>query len=175
MTTFALRQMLSYRIPNLLSKPVSYSFKLFSSLELSPGMQPSQPTPKSQQIKNTGPFKAILPDIHVGPTHFKRALRSLNQVKVNSAIKNVRLRYRKHSALSLDTLLKNLSVPITRILAAYENIFKILHPYEVSSFLEAALVSTFQHDVCQATVADLTFIAREKRGKPTLTVRIISH
>ena len=86
---------------------------------------------RSDVSKQTGAFKTILPDIFTGTTHFKRALKELKGVSEDMTIKNVRNRHRKLSAQSLDTVMKGLTRPITSALAAYDIIFKRIHPYEV--------------------------------------------
>ena len=84
-----------------------------------------------QLAKTTGAFKAKLPDLFIGSTHYKRGLRSLKVVKVDDGIKNSKNRYRKFTAQSFDALHKGLSVPITEVLNAYTKLLKSLHPFEV--------------------------------------------
>ena len=75
-----------------------------------------------------------------------------NQVKMDYSIKNVRNAHRKFAAVSLDALMKGLTVPLTNILDSYKRTLRTLHPYE-------------------ATVANLTIVARTKLGYPDLEVR----
>jgi len=96
----------------------------------------------------TGAFKAMS-ETFPGPTHYKRALRALKVVKPDVNIKNVRNRERKLTAVSMDTLMKALTVPISELLTLYTSTLKTLHPFE-------------------ATVADLTVTAREKKGHQSL-------
>lgn len=58
---------------------------------------------------------------------------------------------RKYAATYLDRLAKELTVPISEVITAYTRIVRIAHPYE-------------------GTVAQLTFAARRKSGKPSLDV-----
>lgn len=99
--------------------------------------------------KDTGAFKSMLPDVHIGTAHYKRALRSLGDIIPDKNIENLRNRNRKYAAQSLDTLMKGLIVPLTNIIKAYSVTMKSLHPFE-------------------ATVANLTVISREKQGFPHL-------
>lgn len=95
--------------------------------------------------QKTGAFKRCLPDIFPAETHFKRALRTLKDVRKDTSIKNLRNQQRKLAAQTFDKLMKSLTVPITVILNAYKKTLRELHPYE-------------------ATVAELTIIARVKKG-----------
>ncbi|CAM9188894.1 unnamed protein product [Ectocarpus fasciculatus] len=97
----------------------------------------------------TGAFKHSLPDVFIGATHYKRALRTLKDVSADLKIKNLRDQNRKFAAHSLDTLMKGLTVPLTDVLTSYRLTMKSLHPFE-------------------ATVANLTVIARQKKGLPHL-------
>ena len=81
--------------------------------------------------RNTGAFRALIPDVFEGKTHFKRAHMSLHNLPDNANIKNIRARHRKITAQSMDALMKGLTVPITQTLAAYDTMFKAMHPYEV--------------------------------------------
>ena len=101
-------------------------------------------------VTKTVAFKTRLPDVYVGPTHFRRGLRSLRTIKPDLAVRNLRNRQRKLTASSLDALTKGLTVPITMTLRAYYRLFHHLHPFE-------------------ATVADLVVQARVKRGEPSLS------
>lgn len=102
----------------------------------------------------TGAFIRQWPVVHPAATHFKRALRSIRSVQMDTSIKNVRNAQRKYCAQQMDALMKGLTVPITNILQLYQKNFKDLHPYE-------------------ATVANLTLVARSKAGNPDLQVRPI--
>jgi len=84
--------------------------------------------------RSTGAFKRNLPDIHPAPIHFKRALRGLKKVKYDINIKNVRNMNRKYAAESMDCIMKDLTVPITKTLDIYRKTFHELHPFEVSRF-----------------------------------------
>jgi hypothetical protein len=82
-------------------------------------------------LTTTGAFKNILPEIHAGPTHYKRALKSLANVKIDESMRNVRNKQRKYCAQTLDAVMKGLTIPITKTLDAYKFIFTRVHPYEV--------------------------------------------
>lgn len=97
----------------------------------------------------TGAFKNGLPDVFIGSTHFRRGLKSLQGITPDERINNLRDRNRKYSAQSLDALMKGLTVPLTDLLLSYKKTLKSLHPFE-------------------ATVANLTVIARQKQGLPHL-------
>eukprot|EP01041_Mallomonas_annulata_P004631 gene4631-9192_t len=99
--------------------------------------------------KTTGSFKRNLPEVYAAETHFKRALRSLNRIHIDSTIKNQRNQNRKYAAQSLDALMKGLTVPITKVLDSYKDTYRTLHPFE-------------------ATVAELTIVSRTKVGHPHL-------
>lgn len=119
------------------------------------------PTAKSARLKmkqqaenqrnTTGSFQTYLPPLEVSDMHFQKALKKLKVIKIDKSISNVRQQKKKYAAMSLDLLMKELTVPITNSLYAYRHLLKNLHPYE-------------------ATVAKLTFMSREKAGKPSLNV-----
>jgi hypothetical protein len=48
----------------------------------------------------------MLPDVFEGPTHFRRAQRSLPPLRLDEMEPNVRTRHRKYAAKSLDALMK---------------------------------------------------------------------
>lgn len=98
--------------------------------------------------KKTGAFKTM-PETFPSQTHYRRALRSLKQVKPDPNVKNIRNQNRKLTAVTMDALMKSLTMPITEVLNAFSTTFKALHPFE-------------------ATVADLTVTARQKAGHQTL-------
>jgi len=135
----------TFTIPNLKrNKLFQSNIKLLSSTI----------TSNSNRIvnyKETGAFKLYLPDIYPSKTHYKRALKKLKEVKIDSTIKNIRNQNRKFTAQSLDTLMKALTVPITESVTAYEEILKKLHPFE-------------------QTVAELTITARVKKGYSSLDI-----
>lgn len=83
--------------------------------------------------RTTGAFKTNLPDTHPPQTHYKRALRSLKPIKADYTIKNIRNQERKLTAMTIDALMKGLTVPLTEILTAYSTTFRSLHPFEVHS------------------------------------------
>lgn len=110
------------------------------------------PSPTAAEERNTGAFKNRLPNINAPESHFTRAKRfAYHTVKLDYTIKNVRNAHRKLAAVSLDTLMKALTIPLTKSLDAYKTTLRSLHPYE-------------------ATVANLTVVARTKRGEPDLQV-----
>lgn len=101
-------------------------------------------------VHDTGAFKSRLPNINLPLKHYTRAQKlAWKEVKLDYTIKNVRNSNRKFAAQSLDSLMKGLTVPITAILNSYKQTLRTLHPYE-------------------ATVANLTIIARTKAGNPNL-------
>ena len=99
--------------------------------------------------QTTGWFKKQLIDVYPAQTHYKRALRGLKNVKPDASIKNIRNQSRKLAAQTLDELMKQLTVPISETLSIYKSLFRQLHPFE-------------------ATVAELTVVARIKAGLPHL-------
>eukprot|EP00596_Hydrurales_sp_CCMP1899_P005323 CAMPEP_0119043496 /NCGR_PEP_ID=MMETSP1177-20130426/22762_1 /TAXON_ID=2985 /ORGANISM="Ochromonas sp, Strain CCMP1899" /LENGTH=421 /DNA_ID=CAMNT_0007011733 /DNA_START=130 /DNA_END=1395 /DNA_ORIENTATION=- len=105
---------------------------------------------KAPRSRTTGAFKTELPDTFASQTHYKRALKGLSQVKADYSVKNLRNQERKLTAQSMDALMKGLTKPISEILNAYKTTFRNLHPFE-------------------ATVADLTVVARVKAGYPDLS------
>ena len=110
-------------------------------------LPPRRPPPAS--TPETGAFKRRLPDVFEGPTHYRRALKSLKGLKPDSSIKNVRNQQRKLCAQTLDRLGQGLTIPITEALVAYKAVFRDMHPFE-------------------RTVADLVVQARQKVGLPDL-------
>jgi hypothetical protein len=94
------------------------------------------------------PIKILSPELH-----FAKALRQTTAtIKYDSSIKNQRQVHRKYVAQTLDELMKRLNSPLTDILDKYHPVRILkekIHPYE-------------------ATVANLTMIARVKRGQPEL-------
>jgi nucleolar GTP-binding protein len=101
------------------------------------------------QAEKTGMYIRNWPEVYPAPTHFKRALRSLKHVSVDTSIKNIRNKERKYAAQQLDTLMKALTVPITQLITLYQFGFRTLHPFE-------------------QTVANLTITARTKQGHAPL-------
>lgn len=85
-----------------------------------------------KEVRKTGSFLASLPDVHPSATHFRRAMRSTRDIKVDSEIKNIRNANRKHSAQVIDTLMQALTKPITEMLNTYQKQLKRLHPFEVN-------------------------------------------
>eukprot|EP00605_Chrysophyceae_sp_TOSAG23-4_P002661 GSChrysophyteH1.ASY1.ANO1.2937.1 assembled CDS len=85
-----------------------------------------------EKFLTTGIFKTHLPDVFPGKTHFKRAFRSLGTIRPDESMKNMRDRYRKYSAIKLDSLIKGLTVPLTHTLSAYRHIFLRAHPFEAA-------------------------------------------
>ncbi len=140
-------QIKGYSIRNIRTK--LQFLKMTSTSSSSSPMSGGQSSRSLSQITVTGSFKKELPDVFVGSTHFRRALRSLKEVKQDMTIKNHRNRRRKYAAQTLDTLMKGLTIPLTTILKSYKRTMSNLHPYE-------------------KTVADLTLIARVKAGEPEL-------
>lgn len=61
-----------------------------------------------------GAFKSVLPDVFIGSTHYKRALRTLSDVKQDEKINNLRDRNRKFAAQSLDTIMKGITLTVTK-------------------------------------------------------------
>jgi len=81
----------------------------------------------------SGTFFKSVANIYPSEIHFERALRGLKAIKHDSKIKNIRNANRKFAAISLDTLMKALTVPLTQLLDIYNSKVKNLHPYEVRS------------------------------------------
>ena len=106
-------------IPFRLPLPTTWNNRFSSSLKMAVS-------------RTTGAFKRNLPDIHPAPIHFKRALRGLKKVKYDITIKNVRNMNRKFAAETMDCIMKELTVPITKTLDIYRKTFNELHPFEVS-------------------------------------------
>lgn len=86
------------------------------------------------KAEKTGMYIRNWPEVYPAPTHFKRALRSLKHVSVDTSIKNIRNKERKYAAQQLDTLMKALTVPITQLITLYQFGFRTLHPFEVNYF-----------------------------------------
>ena len=78
-----------------------------------------------------GTFFRTLPNVYPAATHYRRALKSIKSVKLDSNIKNIRNANRKFAAQSLDALMKSLTIPLTQLLTAYKTKIRKLHPYEV--------------------------------------------
>jgi nucleolar GTP-binding protein len=70
-------------------------------------------------------------------------------VKADTSVKNARQRARKFGAMKLDTLTKEISVPLRGVVEGFQRQLRRLHPYE-------------------SVVADLTVRALEKSGGATL-------
>ena len=75
---------------------------------------------QSSEMRKAVAFKAQLPDIFVGQTHFRRALRTLKSIEIDLKVNNLRDRQRKHTASSLDALMK------VRILIWYRSCTSLL-------------------------------------------------
>lgn len=109
----------------------------------------------NKTVTKTGSFAHNWPTVHEPIIHYKRAYRATqNLVHADMKNKNERNRQRKYTAQFIDTLMKQLSVPITHLLELYTKELKNLHPYE-------------------QTVANLTMIARGKKGLPELPVSVL--
>ena len=65
--------------------------------------------PTLRQLQQTGAFKKYLPDVFAPKTHYKRALRTLGEVKADYTVKNLRNQNRKLTAQSLDAIMKGLT------------------------------------------------------------------
>ena len=74
----------------------------------SPPSSSSQPS-APRRLQQTGAFKKHLPDVFAPKTHYKRALRSLSEVKPDMTVKNLRNQNRKLTAQSLDAIMKGLT------------------------------------------------------------------
>jgi nucleolar GTP-binding protein len=120
----------------------------------------------AQNHGTMGAFKSDLPDLYTGPTHMRRGLRSLKNLKPDVNIKNQRDRARKYAAMSLDTLMKGLTIPLTRTLKAYNDVFRNAHPFESSV---GELVVRARVKEGHADLADLLV---QLRGLRTETGRI---
>ena len=96
-------------------------------------------------------FNKLLLKVHQPKEHFRRALLLLNTVKQDEKIKNIRNKIRQHAIISLDTLMKGLTSPISNIIKNHKNAHKLLHPFE-------------------KCIVDLTIVARVKSGKLSLEV-----
>jgi len=92
----------------------------------------SIPTKFNTNTRTTGAFKRSLPEVFHSSTHFKRALKGIRKIKYDSNIKNVRNMNRKYAAESLDALMKELTIPITRALKIFAQTVVSLHPFEVN-------------------------------------------
>ena len=71
-------------------------------------------------------------------------------VKADKTIRNARQQARKHTAVKLDALTKELVVPLRQLVEGYRKQLRRLHPYE-------------------SVVADLTVRALEKDGTASLS------
>lgn len=58
-------------------------------------------------------------------------MRQLKLVRIDNNIKNIRNKYRKLAAESLNALMIGLTKPITNALNIYKSLLHELHPYEV--------------------------------------------
>lgn len=106
--------------------------------------------------KVTGAFAKAWPQVLEPPLQYRKAERfALKNVQLDKTIKNQKNQYRKFAAHYLDCLMQELTKPISACLSLYSKNFKQLHPYET-------------------TVAQLTVIARAKKGLPPLEVRVYS-
>jgi hypothetical protein len=117
-------------------------------------MTPSKTSLKlfNETLKRTGAFAKSWPVVHLGPSHYRNAYKTAQKtVKVDKTIKNQRNQARKHSAIFIDSVMQALTKPLSQYLLLYSNNFRSLHPYET-------------------TVAQLTVIARQKQGLPSLEV-----
>jgi len=116
-------------------------------LAMSSSLHQNQRAP-SQRLTSTGGLKELP---FVVPSHelVSRARKLAFKVREDTTIKNSRQRARKVAALKIDTLTKELSVPLRSLVEGYRRQLRRLHPFE-------------------AVVSDLTVRALEKSGKGTL-------
>jgi hypothetical protein len=112
---------------------LSAQFTVARLYEAKPFLRNSHSSLVEPQKYKLGSFVAQFPDIYPALQHLKNASRVLPLVKVDLHIKNIRNAQRKHSAQSIDTLMKALTVPITKIISSYERGIKHLHPFEACS------------------------------------------
>lgn len=111
--------------------------------------QPVSASPGPQgRLPNTGGLRE-LPFITPANELASRARKRAYLVKPDKTIKNARQQARKVGAMKLDTLTKEISVPLRDVVEGYRRQLRRLHPYE-------------------SVVADLTVRALEKCGGATL-------
>ena len=156
--TFA--QSSSIRIPPTPSKPSS-SITTPTTI-ITPTVVVTNTTPtttntsSAQQITATMVKKTSktgglrrLPMVKPPADLISNARKSLYKVKVDSEMKNIRLRIRKYGAETINTLMISLCVPLRDIVDGYKSEWKRLHPFE-------------------RVVADLTASSHQKKDGLTL-------
>ncbi len=143
----------SFSTKSVTDEPVQFPTTTIEKPPQTPLNAPSQAIRVyDKTVTKTGSFAHNWPTVHEPIIHYKRAYRATqNLVHADMKNKNERNRQRKYTAQFIDTLMKQLSVPITHLLDLYTKELKNLHPYE-------------------QTVANLTMIARGKKGLPELSV-----
>ena len=96
-------------------------------------------------------FKKLIVEAQKPVEHFRRAQLVLKTVKPDESIKNIKNKIKHHAIVSIDTLMKSLTVPISNVIKNHRTTYRTMHPLE-------------------KTIVDLTVVARIKSGKPSLKV-----
>lgn len=103
-----------------------------------------------KKTSNTGGLRR-LPMVKPPVDLISSARKSLYKVKVDSEMKNIRLRIRKYGSETINTLMIALCVPLRDIVDGYKREWKRLHPFE-------------------RVVADLTASSHQKKDGLTLPI-----
>jgi nucleolar GTP-binding protein len=103
-----------------------------------------------KKTSNTGGLRR-LPMVKPPADLISSARKSLYKVKVDTEMKNIRLRIRKYGSETINTLMISLCVPLRDIVDGYKKEWKRLHPFE-------------------RVVADLTASSHQKKDGLTLPV-----
>ena len=82
-----------------------------------------------KKTNSTGGLRR-LPMVRPPAELINSARKSLYQVKVDTEMKNIRLRIRKHGAETVNTLMISLCLPLRDVVDGYKKEWKRLHPFE---------------------------------------------
>lgn len=111
-------------------------------------------------------FIKLIPEVHVPKEHYRKSSLILKSIKPNAKILNIRNRQQNHIVISIDALIKSLTMPITRIINSYKLILD--YCYDKSNAKNCNIV---MHPFEKAVI-QLTFLSNVKAGKPNIEVHL---
>jgi hypothetical protein len=98
----------------------------------------------NKTVSKTGAFIKSWPNIYDAAHHYQRAHKiTLAGIRLDPTIKNGRNQQRKFSAQFIDSLMQELTKPITEYMKLYTKGFRELHPFEVEYFWNILMFISF--------------------------------
>jgi hypothetical protein len=136
-TTVAKPSATSLSPPSPSPKKVSETSKNNNTTSKSPQQQERQLHQHiyNKTVSRTGAFIKSWPNIYDATHHYQRAHKiTLAGIRLDPTIKNGRNQQRKFSAQFIDSLMQELTKPITEYMKLYTKGFRELHPFEVTEY-----------------------------------------